>query len=333
MKNKFSGVLLVFGSVFIAVIIVFRLFANGGEVATPSQEHPIVSLPEKVTPMPEYDVEVSFDTTDVIPPTLPTYEIERLSTELIGDFMLNLTKSLQIQATPSTLIRNDITIKSWLRTGEVELTHTKSMSGDSVLYRRMRANSRPTGKISQDTIVADFISLFRPASSGLVLVPVSSSSASLTGLLVLDTPSPSSFVTRVFAHMLSGYQLVDSSHNPLALSVMIDNFGIIRFSNYFIPPVIRSQLNSVVLINHDGIKKNILSGRAGVISSANKVAPEWGERPSFTSLVIKKIQVVYAQKENLLLPGYILSCDGKNGAGAQQSVSLFMWAAPEIRGI
>lgn len=329
MKKRFTSVLLIFITTLVAVFIITRLLRKGGVAPEISSPPIIVSAPSKITPMPEIVISVSFDTTDVIPPALPAYEIGRISAESTEDLLKTLTKTLQIEATPSTLVRNDITIKSWLRVGEVELTHTRSEQGESVLYRRIRAGARPPPDRSQDSLVDDFVGLFRLPKTGVGLGAISSSSASLTGLLVLDTPAPKAFVTRTFAHKIRGYQIVDSAHNPLALSIMIDNFGIVRFSNYFFPPVIRNQLNNVVLIRQENIKNNIAQGRAGVINAANKDAPEWGERPSFSSLVIKRIHVVYAPKENLLLPAYILSCDGADSLGKQQAVSLFMWAVPE----
>jgi hypothetical protein len=106
----------------------------------------------------------------------------------------------------------------------------------------------------------------------------------------------------------NSYGVVSDQFSPFMVSVVVDQYGIVRRVSFVAPPIV-SQGQDHPIISMDDAVSSINKGLGLLISVTNNGDSYWEKTPQFTSVSLSDVQLVYYpdQKTSLLTPFYLFS--------------------------
>ncbi len=322
-KLLFVGIIFIVGVAAVLALVV-------RQSAPPPSSHPEPTLaapgPTGIFTQPA-KVAFSFSAPPTIPASLPIYTFQPAPLSSVEKTAGNAAAALDLDATPSTLIRGGSYTKTWSRPDEAALAVTQTNGIISVTFRQVKSKQAPN-TITQDAAVRQFLQTLVPATPNLSIQAAGTTSGPFDGLLVLDTPSPTSFKNYFYSYTVASYPLLTPDLSIEPVSVIADSGGIIRFANIVPPPASFQAGAAVPLLTGDQILENLAAGRGTLLDTHNPQTPEQGEIPGFSRFVIEESAIVYAPQKNLLLPAIYMTGTGVANTGSIQKATLFLWLIP-----
>lgn len=322
--------LLIVGAIFIIVLTAVLLFFRQqpgtltGPAVSPTLAPP---APTGIFQQPP-NVAFSFASPPVIPATLPTYVTNPLPLTSVEQTANKAVPALGLSASASTIIRGNSYTKTWSRGNDASLKITQTGDSISVSFTQSKTNQTP-GSITPDVAVQQFLLLLIPPTTGFSIRASGTSPGPFDGLLVLDTPPPVSFQNYFYTYILSSYPVLTAGLSLTPISVIADSGGIIRFAYIVPPPASYSIAQTVSLLSPDQVLVSLTAGRGTLLDTYNPQNPEQGAVPNFSKFVIETAQIVYAPKNNTLLPALYMTGTGSSSSGTSQKATIFLWLTPD----
>lgn len=321
--------LLFIGAVFIIVVVaVFVLTVRqSASPAVPAPEPTLAAPgPTGIFAQPP-KVAFSFLAPPTIPASLPMYTFQPAPLSSVEQMAGKAAATLGLATAPSTLIRGGSYTKTWSRPNEAALTVTQTNEFISLSFRQAKSNQTPNA-LAPDVAVHQFLLALVPPTQNLTIRAAGTTSGPFDGLLVLDTPAPTSFKNYFYSYILGSYPLLTSDLSITPVSVIADSGGIIRFANIVPPPSSFQAGTATPLLTRDQVLASLAAGLGTLLDTHSPQTPEQGEIPNFSNFVIEDSAIVYAPQKNLLVPAIYMTGTGTTAAGAVQKATLFLWLVP-----
>lgn len=106
----------------------------------------------------------------------------------------------------------------------------------------------------------------------------------------------------------NSYGVVSDQFSPYMVSVVIDQFGIVRRVSFVAPPTVSQGQDRPIISPGDAVS-SINKGLGLLVSVTNNGDSYWEKTPQFTNVSLSDVQLVYYpdQKTSLLTPFYLFS--------------------------
>lgn len=322
--------LLIIGVVFIIIVVAVAMLTRRQPASSPAP----TAQPTLAPPAPTgiftqpHNVTFSFASPPAIPTDLPGYIFQPVSLSSIEQAAARAATILNLGATPSTLIRGGSYTKTWSRPNEAVLTVTQTNGSISVTFRQAKTTQTP-GALAPDVAVQQFLLALIPPTANLSMRAAGTVDGPFDGLLVLDTPAPTSFKNYSYSYALGSYPLLTPDLSISPVSVIADSGGIIRFANIVPPPASFQQISPPTLLTANGVLVSLTARRGVLLDTHNPQTPEQGEVPGFSKFVIEDSKIVYAPRDNFFLPALYMTGTGTDAGGGVQKATIFLWLFQE----
>ena len=194
--------LIIGGAVIIVIVVVAALFAgrtgsSTGPAAQPTLAQP---APTGIFTQPA-NVTFSFTSTPTIPSSLPTYTFQPIPLTTVEQEAANAAPGLGLDATPSALTRGGSYMKTWSRGSDALLTLTQTSGAVTVVFHQIKAVQSP-GALAPDIAIQQFLLALIPPQTNVSLRAAGTSNGPFDGLLVLDTPPPTSYTNYLYSYVI-----------------------------------------------------------------------------------------------------------------------------------
>jgi len=329
--NTMNKRLILIAIIFLLIAIAVFLFVSRQREAGLTGLTPSPTLappaPSGIFPQPTNAV-FSFASPPGTPSTAPSYTFVPPTLASIESMVGRSAQALDLSSTPSSLIRDGVYTKTWSRPGEAKVVVTQKNNAIGITFQQAKS-SQPPGVFTPDVAVQQFLLSLVPISPGITVYAAGSSSGPFDGLLVLDTPSPSSYKNYLFSYAVDQKPILTSALSLTPVSVIADSGGIIRSASIVPPPTAVQAAVSLALLSPEQILASLAAGRGTLLDVHNPQTPEQGELPAFSAFTITDVKIVYAPQNNMLLPAFYLSGTGTAPAGKAQQAIIFLWAFQE----
>ena len=314
------------GSIFIIVVVAAVVLTRHKPAPPPvTTPQPTLALPAPtgIFPQPP-NVTFSFASPPSIPTSLPSYAFQPAPLSSVEQVAAKAAITLNLGATPSALTRGGSYAKTWSRPNEATLTVTQTNERVTLSFRQIKS-VRPPVVIAPDVAVQQFLLALIPPTANLSVRAAGTTNGPFDGLLVLDTPAPTSFKNHFYSYALGAYPLLTPELSITPISVIADSGGIIRFATIALPPSSFQAGASLTLLTANQILASLTAGRGTLLDTHNPQTPDQGEVPNFSKFIIEDARIVYAPKEKFLLPALYMTGTGSAAGGAAQKATIFLW--------
>lgn len=114
----------------------------------------------------------------------------------------------------------------------------------------------------------------------------------------------------------NSYNVVSDQFSPYLVSVVVDQFGIVRRVSFVAPPIVSQGQDRPIISLGDAVS-SINKGLGLLVSVTNNGDSYWEKTPQFKSVSLSDVQLVYYpdQKTSLLTPFYLFSGTANTGGG------------------
>ena len=319
--------LLFIGAIFILVVILVILASRQSSPAqtTAPSVRPTLAAPAPTTIFTQpSNVTFSFAASPTIPTSLPSYTVQPMPLSSIEQIAEQSTAALALGATPSALTRGDSYTETWSRPNEAALTITKTNNLTTLSFRQIKSK-RPPNVLAPGAAAQQFLALLVPPTEGLVVRVTGTTNGPFNGLLVLDSPAPTSFTNYYYSYFLDDYPILTTGLSISPASVIADDGGVVRFASVVPPPSSLQIGTPVALLTVNQVLASLMAGRGTLLDTHNPETPDQGVVPNFSKFIIEDAKVVYAPKEAQLLPALYMTGTGTATGGATQKATIFLW--------
>lgn len=263
-----------------------------------------------------------------LPAELPLVSVSPLLASAgLDNTLLRLGKQFSLTGTPSAYIQNQDYYASWV-SGPAQLSLNKSSDSLTFAYE-LTLPSPSQVVLSGSAPEQNIINLIQGAvGNALSLNLQSKRTTGFEGLVIRDVPQPA-LTGFSFSYVYNGYRIMTANYAFLGAEAVVDGTQRLRTLSVAIPPVPQQPGTNIKLLTLDSALANLNLGRGALVSYTNPDTEEMAAYPSFNSVDLRGVEIIWLWSQNTFRPAYYFTGTGMVSGQPTHSVSYVLPATPQ----